>query len=80
MSKFVSKTTYEVKEGDKYGNFTVIAEIEPRYKGNRRFRRVRYTCICGKESVIDLNALTNDNQRPISCGCFAKKLLSERSK
>ena len=60
------KRTIEVKSGDRYGELTVIREVEKR----RGCRRVECLCSCGTIKTYDLYAVRKPNHT--SCGCKTK--------
>lgn len=62
----------EIKEGDKFGNLTVLKEEEP-YRLNGKFntRRFLCKCDCGNITVTNLSRLKSGKTK--SCGCLRKK-------
>lgn len=68
----------KILNGDTFGRLTVIKEVEPHErkdkKGTRRFFLCQ--CECGKEKVICLDRLINGNTK--SCGCLRKELSAEK--
>lgn len=63
--------------GERYGRLTVVKEIEPKFAGKRRVRRLRIfecKCDCGNTKNVIMNNLRNGTTK--SCGC----LMIERTK
>jgi hypothetical protein len=56
----------EVHAGQTFEMLTVIREVEPRWRGNRRERMILVGCECGTEKILPLNEL----KRAKSCGCL----------
>lgn len=54
----------EVKQGDKYGRFTIVCEVEKR-KSQRYFK---CKCDCGNERIVRFVALNSGESK--SCGCL----------
>ena len=66
-----------VAQGDRYGRFTIVREVESvNYK-----RRFLCRCDCGNEKIVKLGDMKFGGT--ISCGCYCRennrKLISERS-
>lgn len=61
-----------IKEGDVFGYFTVVKEVE-RYvlPSGKHERMILCKCKCGTEKVVFLNNLVR--RENISCGCFLKE-------
>jgi hypothetical protein len=61
----------EIKTGDRYGNLTIIEEVEPHYTPSNRFIRIfKVKCDCGKIKTVRIWDIRNG--KTISCGCFKK--------
>ena len=62
-----------------FGNIKVLEEAEPFIckSGNKR-RRVLGQCSCGKLKIFSITDLIRGHSK--SCGCLARKLLSDRRK
>jgi hypothetical protein len=73
----VEKYKLIINPGERYGNLTVIEEVEARIvktSGSRK-RVMRCKCDCGNEKDIRLSSLRQGNT--VSCGCQQKKSVSE---
>lgn len=62
-----------VPEGTRYGNWTVISELDNPGSNHRMFNVV---CICGNQGKVTLNALSTGHSK--SCGCLMRQQVSER--
>ena len=67
------KKTVFVNAGDRYGNLTIVKEVEP----IKRVRRFLCKCDCGNEVVVRMCHLRAAKHPTVSCGCYNKtKLLT----
>lgn len=64
------KCSVVIKPGDRYGQLTIIKEVEPTESGVRRFL---CKCDCGNETVVRMCHLRTKKHPTVSCGCFGKK-------
>lgn len=64
----------EIKVGTVFGRLTYLFDVPPR---KAHFRRARFACACGVEKDIDLGPVRDG--RVISCGCWRKEKIVERS-
>ena len=72
----VEKYKLVINPGERYGNLTVIEEIESRVgKSGVPKRVMRCKCDCGNEKDIRLNSLRQGGT--VSCGCQQKKGIAE---
>lgn len=60
--KYIDSLKIDVKSGDKYGDLTIIKEVEPR--GHRRFE-----CLCSCGKIIEVSLSDLRSQHTQSCGC-----------
>lgn len=67
------KKRIDVKQGDKYGRWTVVREEKP-INGDRA---IRVKCVCGNEKIVRLKSLVNGQST--SCGCYRKEYISQRN-
>ncbi len=64
----------EIKQGDKFGKWTIIEEIAPKIISNKPRRMFRCQCECGNIGEVQLSCLRNGHST--SCGCEQKKRVS----
>lgn len=64
----------EIKQGDKFGKWTIIEEIAPKIISNKPRRMFRCQCECGNIGEVQLSCLRNGHST--SCGCEQKKKAS----
>ena len=64
----------EIKQGDKFGKWTIIEEIAPKISSNKPRRMFRCQCECGNVGEVQLSCLRNGHST--SCGCEQKKKAS----
>lgn len=64
----------EIKQGDKFGKWTIIEEIAPKIISNKPRRMFRCQCECGNIGEVQLSCLRNGHST--SCGCEQKKRAS----
>lgn len=61
----------EIKQGDKFGKWTIIEEIAPKIISNKPRRMFRCKCECGNIGEVQLSCLRN--RHSTSCGCEQRK-------
>lgn len=64
----------EIKQGDKFGKWTIIEEISPKVISNKPRRTFRCKCECGNIGDVQLSCLRSGHST--SCGCEQKKRAS----
>ena len=64
----------EIKQGDKFGKWTIIEEITSKIISNKPRRMFRCQCECGNISEVQLACLRNGHST--SCGCEKRKRAS----
>ena len=64
----------EIKQGDKFGKWTIIEEIAPKIISNKPRRMFRCQCGCGNIGEVLLSCLRNGHST--SCGCAQKEKVS----
>ena len=64
----------KIKQGDKFGKWTIIEEIAPKIISNKPRRMFRCQCECGNIGEVQLSCLRN--RHSTSCGCEQKKKAS----
>ena len=64
----------EIKQGNKFGKWTIIEEIAPKIISNKPRRMFRCQCECGNIGEVQLSCLRNGHST--SCGCEQKKRAS----
>ena len=64
----------EIKQGEKFGKWTIIEEIAPKIISNKPRRMFRCKCECGNIGEVQLVCLRNGHST--SCGCEQKKKAS----
>ena len=64
----------EIKQGDKFGKWTIIEEITPKIISEKPRRMFRCQCECGNISEVQLACLRNGHST--SCGCEQRKRAS----
>ncbi len=73
MGKFIDLT------GQRFGRLTVIRRVEDHIQpSGKRIIMWRCSCDCGNETVVSGSNLRKEHVK--SCGCFNKKIVSERMK
>lgn len=65
----------EIKQGEKFGKWTIIEEIAPKIISNKPRRMFRCQCECGNMGEVQLVCLRNGHST--SCGCEQKKKASK---
>ena len=65
----------EIKQGDKFGKWTIIEEIAPKIISKKPRRMFKCKCECGNIGEVQLLCLKNGHST--SCGCEQKKRASE---
>ena len=65
-------TKKEVTEGEVYGYYTIIKEVEPLNKA----RRVLCSCRCGTIKEVNLKSIQLGTSK--SCGCYRKNIYSDK--
>ena len=65
----------EIKQGDKFGKWTIIEEITPKIISEKPRRMFRCQCECGNIGEVQLSCLRNGHST--SCGCEQKKRVVE---
>lgn len=68
----------QVLEGQKFGQLTVIKEVEPMIQklanGTNQIKRmVACSCECGRKATIKLTALRTKKNATKSCGCLSRQ-------
>ena len=61
----------EIKQGDKFGKWTIIEEIAPKIISGKPRRMFRCQCECGNIGEVQLACLRNGHST--SCGCEQKR-------
>lgn len=62
-----------VNQGDKYGRFTIIKEVEKHTSiGGKTTRKFLCSCECGNTKEVDLQSLRDGATQ--SCGCLKKEM------
>ena len=65
----------ELELGSRYGNLTIVKEVEPAYNSKMEIiRRVECNCDCGNNAIVRLLNLRYGNTK--SCGCGQRKISS----
>lgn len=64
----------EIKQGDKFGKWTIIEEIAPKIISNKPRRMFRCKCECENIGEVQLSCLRNGHST--SCGCEQRKKAS----
>ena len=59
----------EIKQGQKFGRFTVMREAEPTII-KREIRNIWVKCSCGNRAIVQLSNLKSKHSQ--SCGCIRK--------
>lgn len=65
----------EIKQGDKFGKWTIIEEMSPKIISGKPRRMFRCQCECGNIGEVQLACLRNKHS--ISCGCEQKKRVAK---
>lgn len=65
----------EIKQGDKFGKWTIIEEITPKIISEKPRRMFRCQCECGNIGEVQLACLRNGHST--SCGCEQKRRAAE---
>jgi hypothetical protein len=66
----------EIEMGSKFGDLTIIKEVEPIYNSKKEMIRiVECDCDCGNKSIVRLGNLRFGTVK--SCGCLHRKVASE---
>ena len=66
-------------EGTKHNKLTILKECEPHItKGGHKRRVVLCRCVCGVEKRVQISSILNGSVK--SCGCYSRKMSSERMK
>lgn len=65
----------EIKQGDKFGKWTIIEEIAPKIISEKPRRMFRCQCECGNIGEVQLACLRNGHST--SCGCEQKRRAAE---
>lgn len=63
-----------IKDGDKFGNLTVLREAEFRVHGQRQFL---CRCKCGNDTIVRMSNLNDGSTR--SCGCGVPSNFKKKS-
>jgi len=73
LQVYICNMKLQIKEGDVYGNFSVLKELQPlRIPSGQTNRVFRVKCICGNTKDIRLLHLTRNRIK--SCGCLVTKI------
>lgn len=65
----------EIKQGDKFGKWTILEEVAPKIISNKPRRVFKCKCECGNIGEVQLACLRNGHST--SCGCVQKRKVSE---
>lgn len=68
----MSRELIHLKEGQRFGKLTYIAEAPARYSGVYRKRYVIMKCDCGSVREVNLVSLFSKKYPVLSCGCRKK--------
>ncbi len=69
-------TLLPFETGKKFGNLTLLREIDPILLSGRSHRRIEAKCDCGKTCVKRLRQVVKGHTK--SCGCLQPRVMSEK--
>lgn len=61
--------------GEQYGRLTVLFEVEPEFRGKRKYRRWMCRCSCGNTVIVLQDNLRQGYTK--SCGCLFQETVSK---